>query len=57
MIILGVTHPISWSNAACILVDGKLIAMGEEERFTRFKYAKGGIAPEKSIEFCLKRWE
>ncbi len=55
MIILGVTHPISWFNAACILVDGKLIAMSEEERFTRFKYAKGGIAPEKSIEFCLKK--
>ena len=39
MIILGVTHPISWNNGACILVDGKLIAMVEEERFNRFKHA------------------
>ena len=55
MIILGVTHPISWINAACVLVDGKLIAMAEEERFNRFKYAKGGISTEMSIEFCLNR--
>ena len=34
MIILGITHPISWNNAACILVDGQLVAMVEEERLT-----------------------
>lgn len=39
MVILGLTHPISWNNAACILVDGKLVAMVEEERLNRIKHA------------------
>ena len=54
MIILGVTHPISWNNGACILVDGELIAMVEEERFNRFKHSPRTSA-DMSIEFCLKR--
>lgn len=54
MIILGVTHPISWNNGACILVDGKLIAMVEEERLNRFKHSPR-VAPYASIGFCLKR--
>ncbi len=54
MIILGVTHPISWNNAACILVDGKLIAFAEEERLNRFKHSPG-ISADMSIEFCLNR--
>jgi len=39
--------------AACLLVDGKLIAMAEEERFLRFK---GGwsLFPVKATQFCLK---
>ena len=39
MIILGVSHPISWNTAACILKDGELIAMVEEERLNRIKHA------------------
>ncbi len=54
MIILGVTHPISWNNGACILVDGKLVAMVEEERFNRFKHSPR-VSADMSIEFCLKR--
>ncbi len=54
MIILGVTHPVSWNNAACILVDGKLIAMVEEERLNRIKHAPH-MAPMLAIEYCLKR--
>ncbi|MFQ5964426.1 MAG: carbamoyltransferase N-terminal domain-containing protein, partial [Candidatus Scalinduaceae bacterium] len=54
MIILGVTHPISWNNGACILVDDKLIAMVEEERFNRFKHSPR-IAAKRSIEFCLNK--
>ena len=54
MIILGVTHPISWNNGACILVDGKLVAMVEEERFIRFKHAPR-VSADMSIEFCLNR--
>ncbi|MEZ4558368.1 MAG: carbamoyltransferase C-terminal domain-containing protein [Caldilineaceae bacterium] len=53
MIILGVTHPISWNNAACILVDGQLVAMAEEERFNRIKHAPR-MAPTLAIEFCLQ---
>lgn len=53
MIILGVTHPISWNNAACILVDGQLIAMVEEERLNRIKHAPR-MAPKLAIEYCLQ---
>lgn len=53
MIILGITHPISWNNAACLLVDGRLIAMGEEERFNRIKHSPR-MFPKLSIDYCLK---
>ncbi|MCB8946113.1 MAG: carbamoyltransferase [Ardenticatenaceae bacterium] len=53
MIILGLTHPISWNNAACILVDGKLVAMAEEERFNRIKHAPR-MMPVQAIAFCLQ---
>jgi carbamoyltransferase len=52
MIILGLTHPISWNNAACILVDGKLVAMAEEERFNRIKHAPR-MAPSQAMQYCL----
>lgn len=54
MIILGITHPISWNNAACILVDGQLIAWVEEERLNRIKHAPR-MAPKLAIEYCLKQ--
>ncbi len=38
--------------AAALIQDGKLIAAGEEERFSRIKHDSG--FPEKAIEFCLK---
>lgn len=53
MIILGITHPISWNNAACIFVDGKLVAMVEEERFNRIKHSPR-MAPKLAIDYCLK---
>ena len=55
MIILGM-FALGTSNgcnpAACLLVDGKLVAMGEEERFLRYK---GGWScfPVKATKFCL----
>jgi carbamoyltransferase len=52
LIILGVTHPISYNNGACILVDGKLVAMVEEERFNRFKHSPR-VAAKRSIQYCL----
>lgn len=54
MIILGITHPISWNNAACILVDGELIAMVEEERLNRIKHAPR-MAARLAMEYCLQQ--
>lgn len=53
MKILGLSHPYSWNNAACLLVDGRLIAFAEEERFNRLKYAPN-MAPVRAMEYCLK---
>lgn len=52
MVILGINsfHP---DASACVVVDGKLIAAVEEERFTRIKHYAG--FPENAIKFCLKR--
>jgi len=54
VIILGITHPISWNNAACILVDGQLIAWVEEERLNRIKHAPR-MAPRLAMDYCLKQ--
>ncbi len=53
MIILGLTHPISWNNAACVLVDGQLVAMAEEERFNRIKHSPR-MPAQKAMEYCLR---
>jgi carbamoyltransferase len=52
MIILGMTHPISWNNAACLLVDGQLVAMVEEERLNRIKHAPR-MAAKLAMDYCL----
>lgn len=54
MIILGITHPISWNPAASLIIDGKLIGAAEEERFIRIKHAPRKI-PENAINFLLKK--
>ena len=51
MILLGLNAYHADSSAA-ILVNGKLIAATEEERFRRIKHWAG--FPSKAIEFCLK---
>ena len=51
MIILGL-NVFHADTAACIIVDGKIIAAVEEERFTRIKHFTG--FPKNSIDFCLK---
>lgn len=53
MIILGITHPISWNNAACILVDGELKAMVEEERLNRIKHAPR-MPAKLAMDYCLE---
>lgn len=54
MIVLGIGRPFEHDAAAAILVDGKIIAAVEEERFTRKKHAINEW-PEKSIEFCIRK--
>jgi len=54
MNILGVTHPISWNPAACLLVDGKLVAFAEEERFLRLKHAPN-MPADNAVAFCLAK--
>jgi carbamoyltransferase len=50
MIILGL-NAYHGDSSACIVIDGKLIAAVEEERFTRIKHWAG--LPVKAIEYCL----
>ncbi|WP_462249662.1 carbamoyltransferase family protein [Ferruginibacter sp.] len=51
MIVLGVHK--GHDSSAAIVVDGKVIADVQEERFSRVKHSEN--APLKSIEFCLKQ--
>jgi carbamoyltransferase len=53
MIILGVSHPISWNNAACLMIDGQLVAMVEEERLNRIKHAPR-MPPVLAADYCLR---
>ena len=52
MIVLGVTGPALHDNSAALIVDGKLVAAAEEERFIRIKHAKRR-QPVSAIRFCL----
>jgi carbamoyltransferase len=53
MNVLGLSHPYSHNTAAALLMDGKLIAFAEEERFTRLKHA-ARLFPACAMEYCLK---
>lgn len=56
MIILGVNGwPHGGHNAsACIVKDGKVLMMAEEERFIRKKHASD-VYPHASIQYCLSK--
>ncbi len=51
MNVLGI-NCFSHDTAACLLQDGRLVAMGEEERFNRDKHTKA--FPDSAIGFCLR---
>jgi len=53
MLILGLTAPISSNTAACIVRDGNLLALAEEERFIGIKHAPKTV-PSNAIRYCLK---
>ena len=50
MIILGI-NAYHGDSSACIVIDGKLIAAVEEERFRRVKHWAG--FPTEAIKYCL----
>ncbi len=52
MIVLGLGNR-HHDPSACILIDGKLIAAAEEERFTRHKHGTGEH-PVNAIRYCLQ---
>ena len=54
MIVLGLSGALGHDASAAILVDGKIIAAAEEERFLRDKHAKNQF-PYAAAEFCLKQ--
>lgn len=54
MIILGL-NAYHGDSSACIVVDGKLIAAAEEERFRRIKHWAG--FPTEAIKYCLQASE
>ena len=56
---LGITHPISLNSAACLIQDGKITSINEEERFNRIKHGRGsdhegGVFPQNAVKECLK---
>jgi carbamoyltransferase len=52
MKILGIASPFGHDSSAALLVDGRIVACAEEERFTRRKHAEGQM-PVNAIRFCL----
>src|ERR1041385_9381660 len=50
MTILGL-NAFHGDSAACLIVDGKLVAAAEEERFRRIKHWAG--LPTMAIDYCL----
>lgn len=53
MIILGLSGAVGHDASAAILVDGKIVAAAEEERFIRDKHAKNKF-PYEATKYCLK---
>ena len=52
MIVLGLSGALGHDASAAILVDGKIIAAAEEERFIRDKHAKNHF-PYEAAKFCM----
>ncbi len=53
MIILGISGAVSHDASAALIIDGKLVAAAEEERFIRDKHAKNKF-PFHSAKWCLQ---
>ncbi len=53
-VILGV-NAYHGDSSACLLIDGKIVAAAEEERFRRIKHWAG--FPSEAIQYCIKAGE
>jgi carbamoyltransferase len=53
MVILGLSGAVGHDPSAALLVDGRIVAAAEEERFNRIKHSKG-LQPELSARWCLE---
>jgi carbamoyltransferase len=53
MIILGLSGAVGHDASAAIVVDGKIVAAAEEERFIRDKHAKNKF-PYEAAKYCMK---
>jgi carbamoyltransferase len=51
MVVLAI-HSFTHDSSAALAVDGRLLAFGEEERFTRMKGDSG--FPSRAIQYCLR---
>ncbi len=54
MIVLGIATPFSHDPSAALLVDGKIVALCDEERLIREKHAMEKL-PVNAINFCLEK--
>lgn len=54
MIVLGLGGAVGHDPAAALVVDGKVVAAAEEERFNRNKHSKG-LQAEQSALFCIQQ--
>ena len=52
MKILGISGALGHDPSAALIIDGKVVAAAEEERFLRQKHAKNCL-PEQAVRFCL----
>ena len=54
MIVLGIATPFSHDPSAALVIDGKIVALCDEERLIREKHAKEK-RPVNAVKFCLKK--
>jgi len=54
MYVLGIAGLLGHDAAACLMKDGDIVAMVEEERLSRIPHSIGKFTPHLAVERCLK---
>ena len=54
MLYLGLANIYGHEPAACVIENGKIISIAEEERFVNIKHADG-LFPTRAVKFCLEQ--